>query len=88
MPRRAPSWTSANGRETASEGATALDAGGIVIRDHAALRGWVVRIVAARAVALYRERKSGIDKAAGPHGSADGHDSESRNERKEWSRRA
>jgi hypothetical protein len=47
-----------------------------MVRDHAALRGWVVRVVAARAVALYRERKSGIDKAAGPHGSADGHDSE------------
>lgn len=76
MPRRAPSWTSASGSETTPEGATVCDVDRIMVRDHAALRGWVVRVVAARAVALYRERKSGIDKAAGPHGSADGHDSE------------
>ena len=68
--------------ENAAEGASALEPDRIVTRDQAAARRWLVRVIAARAVELHRER--GKRSNPGEDGD-DGHDnaafSEERSER-------
>lgn len=48
--------TVAGGTENPVQGASGFDPDRIVIQDRSAARRWMVRVIAARAVALYRER--------------------------------
>lgn len=48
--------TVARDTENPVQSASGFDADRIVIQDRAAARRWLVRVIAARAVALYRER--------------------------------
>lgn len=75
MSRLAPTRLAVNalGAENPTERASVCDADRIVIRDHAAARRWLVRIIAARAVELHRERGKRSNPGPG-EGGENGHD--------------
>lgn len=61
--------------------ATSCSVDPIVIRDHDAARRWLVKVIAARAVKLYRERHKRLDNQANDRDDNHGDDQEAGNER-------
>lgn len=59
---------SADSGENLPERLSTIGADGILIRDHAAARRWLVSVIAARAVELHRERRKRSEKEAKPDG--------------------
>lgn len=54
--------------------ATSPSADPIVIRDHDAARRWLVKVIAARALKLYRDRRKGIENQANDQDESHGDD--------------
>lgn len=67
--------------ENVRDRATSPGVDPIVIRDHDAARRWLVKVIAARAVKLYRERRKGSEKQADDQDDSHADDRAARNKR-------
>ena len=74
---------SADPGENLPERLSTMEADGILIRDHAAARRWLVSVIAARAVELHRERR----KRSGNEAKPDGDDHGNAHGKAEWQRK-
>ncbi len=71
----------ASAGENVGDRATSRDVDPIVIGDHDAARRWLVKVIAARAVTLYRERHKRLEKQANDRDDDHGDDQEAGRER-------